>query len=245
LVGRDEIREALWPDTQVDFDASLHFCVRQIRTALGDAASEPSYIDTLPRRGYRLIPDVERIVPKQAGGDEARGTPSRSGRGLIFGLLVVASLVAVATWAFRTDRRVERQPPMVRIAIMPFQPPDSMKGFDDWRPVAEWILEDLDHVAGKAVGLVGPTSTFAYGYDETDLRRLATDYDVHYIVNGRFLETETGPRVLAELIRASDGVHMWVRAYDNPAEGRQIGREISENVARELELGSERNRSTE
>ena len=165
-------------------------------------------------------------------------TQYRFGRGLILGLLLVASVVAVATLAFRTDRRVERQPATVRIAIMPFQPPDSMKGFDDWRPVAEWILEDLDHVAGKAVGLIGPTSTSAYGYDETDLRRLAVNYDVHYIVNGRFLETENGPRVLAELIRVSDGVHMWVQAYESPAEGRRIGREISANVALELKLGS-------
>lgn len=43
VVSREEIRERLWPDTHVDFDASLHFCVRQVRTALGDSATHEGH----------------------------------------------------------------------------------------------------------------------------------------------------------------------------------------------------------
>jgi TolB-like protein len=42
--------------------------------------------------------------------------------------------------------------------------------------------------------------------------------------------------LLAELIRVSDGVHVWVRPYDDLSDGRRLGREISENVARVLQL---------
>jgi DNA-binding winged helix-turn-helix (wHTH) protein/tetratricopeptide (TPR) repeat protein len=60
MVTRDEIRHEIWSeDTFVDFDQSLNFCIRQIRDALGDDASAPQYIETLPRRGYRFLVPVE------------------------------------------------------------------------------------------------------------------------------------------------------------------------------------------
>src|SRR5262249_32290812 len=49
LVTREELRQEIWPaDTFVDFDQGLNFCIRQIRTALGDTADTPTYIETLP-----------------------------------------------------------------------------------------------------------------------------------------------------------------------------------------------------
>ena len=61
IVTRAAIRERLWPETHVDFDTSLYFCVRQLRVALGDSGSEPRYVQNVPRRGYRLIPEVTRV----------------------------------------------------------------------------------------------------------------------------------------------------------------------------------------
>ncbi len=71
-VGRDELRERLWPaDTFVDFDHGLNTAVNQLRTALGDSAVNPKFIQTLPRRGYRFIAPVqivgrERLVAESA-----------------------------------------------------------------------------------------------------------------------------------------------------------------------------------
>jgi len=63
LVTREEIQHEVWPaGTFVDFEQSLNFCVRQIRSVLGDSALTPRYIETLPRRGYRWIGGpVEKI----------------------------------------------------------------------------------------------------------------------------------------------------------------------------------------
>src|SRR5438105_163838 len=59
-VTREEIRKEIWGDeTFVDFDQGLNSCIRQIRTALGDDAEKPRYIETLPRRGYRFIASIE------------------------------------------------------------------------------------------------------------------------------------------------------------------------------------------
>jgi len=59
LVTRDAIQRELWgADTFVDFEHGLNFCIRQIRSALGENAKKPRFIETLPRRGYRFIPEV-------------------------------------------------------------------------------------------------------------------------------------------------------------------------------------------
>lgn len=56
VVGRDAMIQELWGDgTQVDFDRSLNFCISQIRTALGDDAAAPKYIETVHREGYRFV----------------------------------------------------------------------------------------------------------------------------------------------------------------------------------------------
>ena len=60
LVTREELQQKLWPaDTFVDFDTSLNSAIKKLRDALADSAEEPRYIETVPRRGYRFIAQVE------------------------------------------------------------------------------------------------------------------------------------------------------------------------------------------
>lgn len=61
VVTRDELRHRLWPDdTFVDFDQGLNKAINKIRRALGDSAEKPRYIETLPKRGYRLLAPLNR-----------------------------------------------------------------------------------------------------------------------------------------------------------------------------------------
>ena len=79
VVTRDELKRHLWgPDTFVDFDRSLNFCVSAARAALRDSARTPQFIETLPRRGYRFIagtvvidPIRHRMDPVRAGAAQA------------------------------------------------------------------------------------------------------------------------------------------------------------------------------
>jgi cholera toxin transcriptional activator len=72
LVSRDELRERLWPaDTFVDFDHGLNTAINQVRSALGDSAANPKFIQTLPRRGYRFIAPVQVLARENAGGGGA------------------------------------------------------------------------------------------------------------------------------------------------------------------------------
>jgi DNA-binding winged helix-turn-helix (wHTH) protein len=63
LISREEIRTALWPEgTFVDFDQSVNFAVKQLRDALGDSASQPVYLETVPRQGYRFVSLADAVA---------------------------------------------------------------------------------------------------------------------------------------------------------------------------------------
>ena len=66
LVTREEIQRKLWPDdTIVDFEHGINTAIKTVRHALGDSAEGPKYIETIPRRGYRLLVPVERVEPHE------------------------------------------------------------------------------------------------------------------------------------------------------------------------------------
>jgi eukaryotic-like serine/threonine-protein kinase len=68
VVTRDEIRARLWPNgTVVEFDRSINAAIKKLRAALGDSAEEPRYIETVARRGYRLMQSVVQIPEAPAG----------------------------------------------------------------------------------------------------------------------------------------------------------------------------------
>src|SRR5207247_4242624 len=68
VVTREELRNALWSaDTFIEFDQGLNTAIKKIRLALGDAADNPRFIETIPRKGYRFIAlldgDVHLAIP--------------------------------------------------------------------------------------------------------------------------------------------------------------------------------------
>jgi cholera toxin transcriptional activator len=66
VVTREELRERLWPaDTFVDFDHSLNTAVNKIREVLGDSASSPRFVETVARRGYRFLGEVQWEVQRE------------------------------------------------------------------------------------------------------------------------------------------------------------------------------------
>src|SRR6266702_6294765 len=61
LVTREELQKKLWGQTVVDFDHGLNKAINKIREALGDSAENPRFVETVARRGYRFLADVEAI----------------------------------------------------------------------------------------------------------------------------------------------------------------------------------------
>src|SRR5580658_4992553 len=75
LVTRAELHQHLWHgETFVDFDTGLNTAVRKLRSTLGDESESPRYIETLPKRGYRFLADVEFVN----GADDAHSQLGQS-----------------------------------------------------------------------------------------------------------------------------------------------------------------------
>jgi len=93
LVTHSEIARHLWPDgTHVDFQAGVHYAVREIRAALGDQAEAPRFVETMPRRGYRLRADALCQLPPVP----APGAPPRPRRAVALAVAVAAAALIAA-----------------------------------------------------------------------------------------------------------------------------------------------------
>jgi DNA-binding winged helix-turn-helix (wHTH) protein len=111
LVSHDDIARRLWPaGTHVDFAAGVHYAVRQVRAALGDSGRAPRVIETLPRRGYRVV--AEAVVPagRAAAGSSAAAVAAPASQGRrprrrSLALVAAALLVALVEL---TDARPNR-----------------------------------------------------------------------------------------------------------------------------------------
>ena len=90
LVRRQDLYEALWSSTGVELEQGLNAVVRQVRLVLEDDANAPRYVQTVPRRGYRLIPKVEPVEPVAAG---RRSRLSRGGIIAAVGVLLITGWV--------------------------------------------------------------------------------------------------------------------------------------------------------
>ena len=107
IVSREEIRNRLWPqNTFVEFDRSLGVAVLKVREALGDDASNPRFIETIPRRGYRFIAPVQIESPVPA--NPAR--PSMWNKKRLVWIALIGSLLAIsagaAAWIVRLRSRI-------------------------------------------------------------------------------------------------------------------------------------------
>ena len=117
LVTREQLRQQLWPeDTYVDFDHALTTAVKKLRRALNDSPQRPRYVETLPKRGYRFIAEVEDYLDpasaaavshplprprKQASSPEAERAPQLLLQHNLVMLLALAAVGAAAWMALR------------------------------------------------------------------------------------------------------------------------------------------------
>ncbi len=101
VVTRDELQRAMWgADTHVDFEAGLSTCINQVRSALGDRAASPRFVETLPRRGYRFVAPVE-----PAGQDFVRERPARRyWPGVAAAAAIVAMAIVAMNWPSSPSR---------------------------------------------------------------------------------------------------------------------------------------------
>ena len=126
VVTREELRHLVWTDdTFVEFDASLNAAITKIRRSLGDSASGPRFIETVPKRGYRFLADVQRLQPESepASSDtEARQTLPSVGRARKATLLGIVAAALLFAWLLSAGPARRSPAPLVRsLTVQPFE----------------------------------------------------------------------------------------------------------------------------
>jgi DNA-binding winged helix-turn-helix (wHTH) protein len=97
IVSREELRTSIWPaDTFVDFETGLNTVIKRLRETLGDSAGTPTFIETIPRRGYRFVAPV---ATQPRGSPPTRFPEQVTSRARSRYLLWAASAIAIALLA--------------------------------------------------------------------------------------------------------------------------------------------------
>jgi TolB-like protein/DNA-binding winged helix-turn-helix (wHTH) protein/Tfp pilus assembly protein PilF len=248
LVTREELRQEIWGDgTYVDFDQGLNYCIKQVRSALGDQADAPRFVETLPRRGYRFLPPVERAsratateAPRPEPPSPARA-PRRGPAGWRLGLALALGLAAAAL-GLRAALRAPAPaaPPQRRImlVVLPFQnlSSDDPEGvFADG--LTEEMIAQLGRLQPRELGVIARTSSMAYKGARKTVEQVRRDLGVDYLLEGSVRRSGDHVRVTAQLVRAADGVPLWTETYDRRAtDVIGIQDELAGRIARSLEM---------
>ena len=230
VISREEFRRVVWPDTTVEFDQGLNFCIRQIRIALGDDAAHPQYIETLPRRGYRFNAPVSTAEGVRGPKDD---TPAERDRGrrpwaisAIVSLVVVVS--AVVAWASRWGPS-----PRPILAIVPFDADTTLPVLEDYRDaLGESMLARATNRTGRSVVVIGPALTATFG-SRTPIDTIRAHLGATYALSGAVRRRAGTIDVFAQLVRASDRGHIWaIRMVDSSgSQHAEIGTRIADSVA--------------
>jgi TolB-like protein/DNA-binding winged helix-turn-helix (wHTH) protein/Tfp pilus assembly protein PilF len=218
VVTREQLQQRLWrADTFVDFETGLNTAVRKLREALGDSAEKPRFIETLPRRGYRLIAPT---------GTEGRGGPAADARpatiaartkwlwaGGVAVVIVSASIPAVMTRRAPAEHGTTAVPARIdSIAVLPLEDvsEDPAQGYFA-EGMTDALITDLAQIRGLRV--ISRTSVMQYKKLHKGLPEIARELGVDAVVEGTVTHSGSSVRVTAQLIHAPTDRHLWARTY--------------------------------
>lgn len=211
LVGRAEFHEKLWPDTTVEFDQGLNFCIRQLRQALSDDADRPQYIETLPRRGYRFIARLNaEVVEPSSPSATATYNPRRRATPVRIAV-AIAVVVGVAVLSLPgADRSPTIAPKAPGLAVLRFDLGPADSALEPYQAnVVEQLVTSLTRDAPRQLAVMGPSFTARFPGMQTSPDSIRAALGADYILSGALRRTPTGTRVFAQLIRTVDRKHLF------------------------------------
>ena len=226
LVTRDEIKAALWSDNvDVDVEQGLNYCVKEIRSALGDDAEAPRFIQTLPRRGYRFVADVRRVDapnrpetvnPVAESGHEGEPLPARRWLALLGASAAIAS--AIALWALlparaqRPDAAIPGTP--VRLVVLPFTDLSATPEAYLADGLTDELIGSLGQNSGGRLSVIARSSSLACRNRARDAAAFARELGASHFVEGTVRREGSAVRVRVSLGLASDGTQVWNETWD-------------------------------
>jgi len=266
VVTREELRQKLWPgDTFVDFDTGLNSAVKKLRDALCDSADAPRYIETLPRRGYRFIAQVQNgdlsagvspielpaVVPLRSNPNEdglgaerladgevdvRRTGTSRARPWLVLGCVAALALMAVAYVMLRDRAGHTTQPKIRSLAVLPLS---NLSGDSTQEYLADEMTEELCGRLARIHDLrvISRTSVMRFKDTKLSVPEIAKTLGVDALVEGSVIRQGSRIRVHAQLIRAATDEHLWADEYDGElGDVLALESEVAQSIARRVEV---------
>ncbi len=237
VVTRDELRSRVWPNESFgDFDQALNIAIGKLRSALGDSAENPRFIETLPKRGYRFIAGVSVVdadarpkkqellagdLPATDPGLKIRDaglavapdrqlSPTRWVIGAL-ALVIIISLSILSVWRFRS-----RAPASTGIRSLAVLPLDNLSGDASQNYFADGMTDELitDLAQISALRVISRTSVMVYKGARKPLPQIARELNVDAVVEGTVLRSGDQVRITAQLIEAATDKHLWSQSYE-------------------------------
>jgi TolB-like protein/DNA-binding winged helix-turn-helix (wHTH) protein/lipoprotein NlpI len=265
VVSREELHDLLWPaETFVDFEQGLNTSIKVLRAVLSDSASEPRYIETLPKLGYRIIVPVEAEAEEPTPSNEVSvsGQPTAVESllsdktpddrvppqpwslrrwpvfvGISAVVLIAAALVGYFQWS-RSRPRPELSSGRLMLAVLPFENltgDPSEDYFSDG--LTEEMIAQLGHPDPEHLGVIARTSVMRYQHNPEPLDQIARELGVEYVLEGSVRRDSDKVRISAQLIQVKDQSHVWARQYDRELSNLlSLQTEIASEVSNEIQL---------
>lgn len=219
LVTREELRRLIWADdTFVDFDPALNVAVNKVRLALGDSASAPRFVETVPKRGYRFLADV-RVLDTSAD-DAPKPEPAPTSRPVVAkwpwlaASSIALALLAVLAFGWAPGRDTPRSA-RSSIAVLPFRPLVA-DARDEALEVglAEAVIVKLGQV--KELRVPSINAVQRYARRDVDPRDAGRQLGVDAVLDASVLRQHDRVRLSARLIDVERGTAVWAQQWDLP-----------------------------
>ena len=239
LVDKEQLMNSVWTEQFVE-EGNINKNISMLRRALGEGDDGQQFIETVPKRGYRFIADVQKVNNDEAPVSQTTPTQTRtSNRHWIPVLVILALLIAVAAYfVLVRERRLSRTPTITSIVVLPLQ---NLSGDPTQEYFADGMTDALigDLAQIGALRVISRTSAMHYKGTNKSLPEIARELNVDAVVEGTVQRSGERVHVRAQLIHAASDSHLWVREYDRDLrDALDLQSEIARNIANEVRIKS-------
>lgn len=227
-VAKEELLRAVWRDTFVTDDVLVR-SISELRRVFEDDPRQPQFIQTISKRGYRLlapvrpangVPVAGPLAPPSSAAEGAGVKPNRRWRWPVaagLGGAAVVLLFAMDVGGFRGMLRPANTPPIHSLAVLPLQNLSGDAGQDYFADgMTEELITELSRL--NALKVISRTSVMRYKKSPKSLPEIARELNVDAILEGSVLRSGDRVRITAQLISAHTDANLWAETYDRTLE---------------------------